>query len=144
MIRAVLAERHDEWAEGRCYLGLDIPPKDASSRSTPSTQSTPRMECESGSHGEVPIHPFRADPSDGFPQGRAATGRVIKDAELLTLIRRVHADNYGVYGARKVWRQLHREGVVAARCTVERLMRAHGLHAVRGRSDSYHEIRSGR
>ena len=60
-------------------------------------------------------------------------------------IRRVHADNYGVYGARKVWRQLHREGVVAARCTVERLMRADGL-ARRGprRSDSYHEIRSGR
>jgi transposase InsO family protein len=41
--------------------------------------------------------------------------------------------------------QLHREGVVAARCTVERLMRADGL-ARRGprRSDSYHEIRSGR
>ena len=78
-------------------------------------------------------------------KNRPTCDRVIKDAELPNLIRRVHADNYGVYGARKVWRQLHREGVVAARCTVERLMRADGL-ARRGprRSDSYHEIRSGR
>jgi putative transposase len=42
----------------------------------------------------------------------------------------VHADNLGVYGARKVWRQLHREGVPVARCTVERLMRADGLAGV--------------
>ena len=34
------------------------------------------------------------------------------------------SDNYGVYGARKVWKQLHREGTEVARCTVERLMRA--------------------
>ena len=44
-------------------------------------------------------------------------------------------DNYGVYGARKVWKQLHREGVEVARCTVERLMRTDGLHGlVRGAS----------
>jgi putative transposase len=47
---------------------------------------------------------------------------------------RVHAENFGVYGARKVWRQLRREGFEVARCTVERLMRAMDLHgAVRGR-----------
>lgn len=40
---------------------------------------------------------------------------------------RVFEDNYAVYGARKVWRQLNREGVVVARCTVERLMRQMGL-----------------
>jgi transposase InsO family protein len=45
-------------------------------------------------------------------------------------IRRVHAANFGVYGARKVWRQLDREGIVVARCTVERLMRAMGLRGV--------------
>ena len=39
----------------------------------------------------------------------------------------MHAANYGVYGARKVWRQLHRDGVPVARCTVERLMRELGL-----------------
>jgi putative transposase len=63
-------------------------------------------------------------------KNRPACDRVSKDAELLTQIRRVHADNYGVYGARKVWRQLHREGIVTARCTVERLMRAEGLRGV--------------
>jgi putative transposase len=42
----------------------------------------------------------------------------------------VHAANYGVYGARKVWRQLQREGIEVARCTVERLMRADGLTGV--------------
>jgi putative transposase len=42
----------------------------------------------------------------------------------------VHADNYGVYGARKVWLQLHRENIPVARCTVERLMKANGLHGV--------------
>jgi len=44
-----------------------------------------------------------------------------------TAIARVHAANYGVYGARKVWHQLHRDGVGVARCTVERLMRQMGL-----------------
>jgi putative transposase len=42
-------------------------------------------------------------------KARPTCDRVIRDAELLTQIRRVHADNYGVYGARKVWLQLHRE-----------------------------------
>ena len=42
--------------------------------------------------------------------------------------------NYAVYGARKVWRQLNREGVVVARCTVERLMAQMGLQGrVRGK-----------
>ena len=49
-------------------------------------------------------------------------------------IRRVHAENFGVYGARKVWRQLHREGMPVGRCRVERLMRQIGLAGrVRGR-----------
>ena len=48
---------------------------------------------------------------------------------------RVHAAHYGVYGARKVWLQLNREGIPVARCTVERLMRRLGLHgAVRGKT----------
>ncbi len=49
-------------------------------------------------------------------------------------IRRVWEENFGVYGARKLWRQLEREGIGVARCTVERLMREMGLTgAVRGR-----------
>jgi putative transposase len=63
-----------------------------------------------------------------------ASARVRQDRVLMDQIRRVHAANFGVYGARKVWRQLAREGVVVARCTVERLMRRIGLRgAVRGK-----------
>jgi putative transposase len=53
--------------------------------------------------------------------------RRLRDEELKARICRVHEENYGVYGARKVWRQLHRDGIVVARCTVERLMRQLGL-----------------
>ncbi len=60
--------------------------------------------------------------------------RRITDEMLKPEIRRVFDDNYGVYGARKVWRQLNREGIVVARCTVERLMRQMGLAGrVRGK-----------
>lgn len=63
-------------------------------------------------------------------KARPACDRMIRDAELLAQIRRVHADNYGVYGVCKVWLQLHRVGIMVARCTVERLMKADGLHGV--------------
>jgi putative transposase len=57
------------------------------------------------------------------------------DEALRTAIRRVWEDNFGVYGARKVWRQLRREGFDLARCTIERLMREMGLQGViRGRT----------
>jgi len=60
--------------------------------------------------------------------------RIARDAELREAIERVWKENFGVYGARKVWLQLRREGVAVARCTVERLMRAMGLRGVvRGR-----------
>jgi len=60
--------------------------------------------------------------------------RARRDETLKVEVRRVFEENYRVYGARKVWRQLGREGVEVARCTVERLMRELGLEgAVRGR-----------
>ena len=59
------------------------------------------------------------------------SARVQRDARLLVEIRRVHGDHFGVYGARKVWLQLNREGIPVARCTVERLMRSAGLVGVR-------------
>jgi len=60
--------------------------------------------------------------------------RTQRDAELSQQVARVWRENRQVYGARKVWRQLIREGIEVARCTVERLMRAQGLQgAVRGR-----------
>jgi len=58
-----------------------------------------------------------------------------RDAVLRREIKRVWEANRRVYGARKVWRQLHREDIDAARCTVERLMREMGLKGViRGRT----------
>ncbi|MFJ1744598.1 IS3 family transposase [Streptomyces microflavus] len=58
----------------------------------------------------------------------------MRDAALKKLITEVHEANFRVYGARKVWRELHRQGRPVARCTVERLMRELGITgAVRGR-----------
>ena len=69
----------------------------------------------------------RTDPSK-------ASARTRRDAELRAAIGRVHEANFGVYGARKIWRQLGREGIAVARCTVERLMRGMRLRGVvRGR-----------
>ena len=60
--------------------------------------------------------------------------RAKRDRELREEIRRVRKENFDVYGVRKVWRQLRREGSDVARCTVARLMREMGLQgAVRGR-----------
>ena len=55
-------------------------------------------------------------------RSRCAT-RVHRDSQLGEEIRRVWEENFRVYGVRKVWRQLHREGIVVTRCTVARLMR---------------------
>ncbi|MGC4956963.1 IS3 family transposase [Actinomadura citrea] len=64
-------------------------------------------------------------------KSRPASARAERDAWLKTEITRIYTDNYRVYGARKIWRQLQREGHVVARCTVERLMRERGLHGAR-------------
>jgi putative transposase len=66
---------------------------------------------------------------------RELSRREIRDEELTVQIRRVHAANYGVYGARKMWLALNREGIRVARCTVERLMAELGLTgAIRGKA----------
>ena len=65
---------------------------------------------------------------------RLPSARRVRDEALKVKLRHVHAEQFGVYGARKLWRQLHREGIPVARCTVERLMRELSLAgAVRGR-----------
>ena len=56
--------------------------------------------------------------------------RAKRDRDLKPEIARVFAENFAVYGVRKVWRQLVREGFSVARCTVERLMREMGLQGV--------------
>ena len=62
---------------------------------------------------------------------RAPSARAVRDEQLKAAISRVHKDNYGVYGARKIWLQLNREGTPVARCTVERLMRELDLAGAR-------------
>jgi putative transposase len=64
-------------------------------------------------------------------KNRLPSARALRDEELKAEISRVHAEHFGVYGARKVWRQLHREGIAVARCTVERLMGELHLEGVR-------------
>ncbi len=63
---------------------------------------------------------------------RPPSARALRDEQLKPEIERVHAASYGgCYGARKVWKQLGRENVPVARCTVARLMRELGLSGVR-------------
>jgi putative transposase len=59
-----------------------------------------------------------------------ASARVRQDLALREEIRRVHTANLGVHGVRKIWRQLGREGIAVARCTVARPMRRMGLRGV--------------
>ena len=63
-------------------------------------------------------------------RSRPPSARSLSDAATAVLIAAVHAENYGVYGARKVHAQLVRDGHLVARCTVERLMRGAGLRGV--------------
>ena len=80
---------------------------------------------------ELPIAPStyyahkatQADPTKLSPRRQ-------RDASLRIEIRRVWDENFMVYGARKVWRRLAREGHRVARCTIERLMRQMGLQGV--------------
>lgn len=57
--------------------------------------------------------------------------RIKRDRVLEHEIRRVWDENFQVYGTNKVWRQLHREGIQVARCTVERLMKKLGIQGIR-------------
>jgi putative transposase len=61
---------------------------------------------------------------------RPASARSRRDTALIEMIKKIHAENYGVYGARKIWHELQRRGVRVARCTVERLMRENGLRGL--------------
>ncbi|GAA0969582.1 IS3 family transposase [Actinocorallia libanotica] len=79
---------------------------------------------------------------------RPPSARARKDAFLIEQIRDVHETNYGVYGARRVHKQLQRQGARVAQRTVERLMREQGLEGVRrgpsGVPSSLTRVRRGR
>nr|WP_176719598.1 IS3 family transposase [Corynebacterium diphtheriae] len=61
------------------------------------------------------------------PRARGLSARSLRDAALVEHIRDVHADNYGVYGVRKMWHALQRQGVDIGREHKARLMRSAGL-----------------
>jgi putative transposase len=86
--------------------------------------------------GVLPIAPstyFRCKAEQRDPARRSA--RRQRDAVLRAVIRRIYVENRSVYGPRKVWKQMGREGLREARCRVRRLMREMGLGgAVRGRA----------
>jgi putative transposase len=63
-------------------------------------------------------------------RSRPPSARTRRDTELKEEIIRVYKDNFSVYGARKIWRQLQREGVVVGRDRVARLMGELGLRGV--------------
>jgi putative transposase len=79
----------------------------------------------------LPIAPstyYHHKACEADPDKRSA--RAKRDEQLGVEVQRVWEENFRVYGARKVWRQLGREGVSVARCTVERLMQKIGIHGV--------------
>lgn len=81
---------------------------------------------------EVPIAPstyYEARARAADPERLPA--RVKRDQALTVEVRRVWTENQEVYGAKKVWKQLGREAIPAARCTVERLMQRLGLRGAR-------------
>jgi putative transposase len=84
----------------------------------------------------LPIAPstyFRCKAEQRDPTRRSA--RAQRDEVLRAIIRRIWEENHRVYGPRKVWKQMGREGLHEARCRVRRLMREMGLvGAVRGRA----------
>ncbi|MBZ6441197.1 IS3 family transposase [Pantoea sp.] len=102
----------------------------------------PLLENLSGEHGVGPVcHELDIAPSTYYwhqqrrkcPERRSSRDK--RDAVLIPEIQRVYEENYSVYCVRKVWRQLKREGVGVARCTIERLMKALQLRGVtRGKS----------
>lgn len=99
------------------------------------------VACIDAYRGQFGVQPIcRVLTAEGVPAAastyyaakkRPPPARAHRDAALLAEIKRVYAESGEVYGARKVWLQLHREHIPAARCTVERLMRQAGLHGVR-------------
>ena len=80
-------------------------------------------------------HGVKIAPSTYYASlSRPASARTLRDAEVLEHIERIFWDpkkGRGISGVRKIWRLLAREDIVVARCTVERLMRQHGLRGIR-------------
>lgn len=95
------------------------------------------VDSQREAHGVQPVlQALQGTPAEIAPstyyaaKTRPASDRAMRDGELIEKIEQVHEVNYGVYGARKVWHEMNRQGVAVARCTVERLMREAGLRGL--------------
>jgi putative transposase len=95
------------------------------------------VDSQREEHGVQPVlealkqTPVEIAPSTYYAaKSRPESVREVRDRELVEKIEQVHEDNYSVYGARKVWAELNRQGSDVARCTVERLMREIGLRGL--------------
>ena len=88
-----------------------------------------------GHFGVEPICRVLGVSASAFYQRKtgARSARSRRDERLLERIRELHAANYYAYGSRRMWIALNRAGEPAARCTVERLMRAHGIQGAKRR-----------
>jgi putative transposase len=90
------------------------------------------IDAHRAEHGVEPIcAELQIAPSTYYAhRTRPPSARSVTDAATTAVIEQVHAENFGVYGARKVHAQLRRQGHAVARCTVERLMRTAGLRGI--------------
>jgi putative transposase len=95
------------------------------------------VDSQREQHGVQPVlEALKQTPAEIAPstyyaaKTRPESARVASDRVLAEKIEQVHEDNYGAYGARKVWAELNRQGIDVARCTVERLMREIGLRGL--------------
>jgi putative transposase len=95
------------------------------------------VDSQKEQHGVQPVlqalegTPAQIAPSTYYAaKTRPASARARRDDELTVMIKQIYTANYGVYGTRKIWHELHRHGMPVARCTVERLMRAAGLRGL--------------
>jgi putative transposase len=90
------------------------------------------IDAHRAEHGVEPIcAELQIAPSTYYAhRTRPPSARSVTDAATTAVIEQVHAENLGVYGARKVHAQLRRQGHAVARCTVERLMRTAGLRGI--------------
>jgi putative transposase len=95
------------------------------------------IDAQRASFGVEPIcQTLAIAPSSYYAaRSRPPSARSVRDGELELDIGRIHSGNFAVYGARKLWRALHREGTEVGRDRVARLMRRLGLAgAVRGKT----------
>ena len=94
------------------------------------------VDSQREQHGVQPVlealkqTPAQIAPSTYYAaKTRPESARAARDRELADKIEQVHEDNYSVYGARKVWAELNRQGTDVARCTVERVPAENPVHA---------------